>query len=423
MSRVGLFCFLGRGHLDPALALGRGLAARGHTATVFHLTIAEGAVRAAGLQFQAIDRDEPFMPTPQRPRRLRALETAAAVHRHAERVLREGPGAVTAAGLDGLVVDQMDLGAGTVAEHLDLPFVTFCAAPPMLLDRDVPPPFFGWSHRAGRLARLRNQAGNYLVGRVAAPVLRTVNRQRGLWGLAPLRGINDSFSRSAIVTQVPRSFDFPGAAAQIVHAGPLRSDAPSRVKFPWSRLDGRPLVFASMGTIRNDSPAVFRTLAAACAGPEVQLVLSLGAGPVSVEALGALPGDPIVVPFAPQRELIRRARVVINCAGLNTTLDALASGVPIVAIPVGEDQPGVAARIRRSGAGVAVPFRRLSEDAVREAVRKVDTDPRFRAAARRLQRTMAGVDAVGDTVTLVERALALRPDCEAAPLALAGECA
>jgi hypothetical protein len=35
----------------------------------------------------------------------------------------------------------------------------------------------------------------------------------------------------------------------------------------------------------------------------------------------------------------------------NTTLEALAEGVPLVALPVTIDQPGVAARIRAKGVG------------------------------------------------------------------------
>lgn len=46
------------------------------------------------------------------------------------------------------------------------------------------------------------------------------------------------------------------------------------------------------------------------------------------------------------------ASVVVNYAsskeGLNTTLEALTYGVPMVAIPITNDQPGVAARIAHS---------------------------------------------------------------------------
>ena len=71
-------------------------------------------------------------------------------------------------------------------------------------------------------------------------------------------------------------------------------------------------------------------------------VISLGGGLDPVR-LGQLPGDPIVVSYAPQLEVVKRAALVITHAGLNTVLESLAEGVPLVAIPLGNDQPGVAA--------------------------------------------------------------------------------
>jgi len=44
-------------------------------------------------------------------------------------------------------------------------------------------------------------------------------------------------------------------------------------------------------------------------------------------------------------ELLKQTSVCITHAGLNTVLEALTQDVPQVAIPVTNDQPGVAARI------------------------------------------------------------------------------
>jgi UDP:flavonoid glycosyltransferase YjiC (YdhE family) len=65
---------------------------------------------------------------------------------------------------------------------------------------------------------------------------------------------------------------------------------------------------------------------------------------------------PIVVPFAPQLELLAKASLTITHAGMNTALETLAYAVPAVAIPVGNDQPGVAARLKWSGARAFLPL-------------------------------------------------------------------
>jgi UDP:flavonoid glycosyltransferase YjiC (YdhE family) len=65
----------------------------------------------------------------------------------------------------------------------------------------------------------------------------------------------------------------------------------------------------------------------------VQIVLSLGEH-VDPKEIGPLPTTAITVKWAPQLELLKRASVCITHAGLNTVLEALAQGVPQVAIPV-----------------------------------------------------------------------------------------
>src|ERR1700684_2028273 len=97
----------------------------------------------------------------------------------------------------------------------------------------------------------------------------------------------------------------------------------------------------------------------------MQMVLSVGRN-FNPRDLGRIPSNAIVVRTAPQIDLLKRAALCITHAGLNTALEALAQGVPMVAIPVGFDQPGVAARIGYHGVGEFIEVgnltaRRLSE--------------------------------------------------------------
>ena len=78
------------------------------------------------------------------------------------------------------------------------------------------------------------------------------------------------------------------------------------------------------------------------------------------DQFASLPRDPITVPFAPQLELLKRAAVCITHAGLNTALESLTNGVPMVAIPITNDQPGVAARVRWTRSGEVVPLKKLN---------------------------------------------------------------
>ena len=89
-------------------------------------------------------------------------------------------------------------------------------------------------------------------------------------------------------------------------------------------------------------------------------------------------------------------------------LETLAEGVPMVALPQGNDQPGVAARVAASGAGVVLTRRKITAANVRQAVISVLQDARYRAAAQRLQVEMSAVDGLARAVDVIEEAFGIR---------------
>jgi len=100
------------------------------------------------------------------------------------------------------------------------------------------------------------------------------------------------------------------------------------VDFPWERLTGEPLIYASMGTILNGQEDVFRTIVAAVAkNKNLQLVLSVG-DQVDPKQIGPAPNNAIIARRVPQLELLKQTTVCITHAGLNTALESLAQGVP-----------------------------------------------------------------------------------------------
>jgi len=404
-------------------ALASRLEQRGHEVVIFGIADTEARVKAAGVEFHLIGNDDYPAGT------LQALDTELGklkglatfrftverVKNTARMILRDGPAAVREAGVDALLVDEADMG-GNVAEYLGLPYVSIAFFPPLVQDDHIPPFCFGWSARQDWLSRLRNRLGMRLLSRVAAPIFSLVNEQRREWGLKPLRRSTDALSPLAQIAQLPEALEFETnhRPQQLFYTGPFvdRRQRPP-VEFPWERLDGRPLVYASLGTLQNGSEQVFRTIAEACAGLEAQLVLSLGGG-IDPERLGALPGDPLIVRYAPQLEILRQAAAVITHAGLNTVLESLAEGVPLVALPLGNDQPGVAARVKARGAGLVVPRSRLNTRRLRTAVEVVLHDPKYRAAARRLQAVMQQIDGLALAADIIEDTLQIRATRSAA---------
>ena len=78
-------------------------------------------------------------------------------------------------------------------------------------------------------------------------------------------------------------------------------------------------------------------------------------------------------------------------------------------MPLGNDQPGVAARVAAHGAGVVIPRRKLNPHRLRNAVRMVLEKESFRAAAHELKKAMQEIDGLARAADLIESALVLRP--------------
>jgi zeaxanthin glucosyltransferase len=415
MSRFGAFCFPATGHLNPMTALARALQTRGHEVVLFGIPDTEMRVRAAGIQFRPIGGEEYPIGTlrtlDERLSRMKGLAalrfTLERVKNSARMVLHDGPSAVREAGVDALLVDEADF-AGNVADYLGLPWISIALLPPLLDDDRFPPFWLGWGAGNDSLRRLRNRAAIRLLLRMGSPIFREVNRQRIAWGLEPHRNPSDGLSPLGQITQLPEALEFPFEGEKVAglhYTGPfIHAEQRPVIEFPWERLDGRPLIYASLGTLQNRSEAIFRTIADACVGLNAQLLISLGGG-LDRAMLGELAGGPLVVNFAPQLEILRRAALVITHAGINTVLESLSDGVPLIAIPLGNDQPGVAARLKARGVGIVVSRHGLTPARLRKAIVRVLQDSRYRAAAQNLKKILQEIDGTARAADLIEQML------------------
>lgn len=368
--------------------------------------------RAEGLEFIPIGRsDHPAGSLPASLAQLGRLDglaalrfTIRAIAKTTQMICRDAPATIREAGIDRLLVDQTEPAGSLVAEHLAIPFVTVCNALALNREASVPPPFTAWSYRAGVCARVRNRIGYALADRMMQPVLRILRAYRSQWKLPPLENAEDSFSRVAQVSQQPAAFDFPRRhlPAQFYYVGPLRSETGRVTPFPWGELDGRPLVYASLGTLQNGKEDVFRCFAEACAGLKVQLVVAHGGG-LTRAAAGSLAGKPVVVSYAPQLEVLARARLTLTHAGLNTVLDSLTHGVPLVAIPITYEQPAIASRVKWSGVGEVIPYRRLNVARLRRAIQKVLGDNAYFSRAQVLKESIREGGGVKRASDLIEQ--------------------
>jgi MGT family glycosyltransferase len=415
MHHFGLICPPGPSHVTGLTTIARELCRRGHRATVFNIPDVEDLALKEGVEFHAVGaRDHPkgafneFSEKFGRMHGVQAMRFGLKVARdEITMLLNEAPDAMRSARVTALLVDQGQPAGSTIAERLALPFITVCNAVHADPDPNVPPSVVGWGPPTSWAGRVRIRVAYKIFDLAVSPLRNEINRYRRAWGLTPLPSLYDSVSRILELAQQTKEFDFPRQSIprQFHYIGLIRRLGSSSIPFPSDRLDGRPLVYGSLGTVAVDSQGVFRMLAEACAELNVQLVMTLG-GRGDPNQYAHLPGNPIVVTYAPQLALFERAQVTVCHAGHNTVLESLASGVPVVAVPHNADQYGVAARLAHSGAGIAIPLTQLSASQLRTAIERLLTERSYTDRAHVIRSSIERAGGEVRAADLIEQYLA-----------------
>jgi len=118
------------------------------------------------------------------------------------------------------------------------------------------------------------------------------------------------------------------------------------------------------------------------------------------------PGNPVIVSYAPQCELLERSVVAITHAGLNTTMEALGAGVPMVAIPTNAgDQSGVAARIRLFGVGQVLGPKSLRSETLHAAISALLDNPSYRHSAQQMKMAIERTHGAEQAAKIIDRLL------------------
>ena len=105
-------------------------------------------------------------------------------------------------------------------------------------------------------------AGNALLDWLARPIISEIDRHRAAHGLPTIIGGLNGGSRLAQIAQQPAFFDFPrrDLPAHFHYTGPWHDGGSGdTVDFPWEKLEARPLIYGSMGTLQNRQEFIFAT--------------------------------------------------------------------------------------------------------------------------------------------------------------------
>jgi MGT family glycosyltransferase len=185
----------------------------------------------------------------------------------------------------------------------------------------------------------------------------------------------------------------------------MRSDEPS---FDWEQVnESLPLIFCSLGSqahLYQESKQVFHTIIEAMrARPGWQMILSVGRH-LSAE-FSALPPNVLVVNWAPQLEILKRASIMITHGGLGAVKECILLGVPMIVFPMSRNQPMSGARVVYHGLGVRGDMRRVTVESVHALVEKIERNPSYKQRVREMSEKFREVEESGRGVKIIEKIL------------------
>lgn len=147
------------------------------------------------------------------------------------------------------------------------------------------------------------------------------------------------------------------------------------VDFPFEKIEGKKVVYISLGTIfSNHSKDLNNLFFEAFANTDYVVVMA--AHKVDLDQY-KIPENFIIRDYVPQLEILKHTKVAITHAGMNSMGDLLYNKVPFVSIPLGADQFFLAHRAEELGATIVLDTNTITPQIIKNTVEKVTTQSSY----------------------------------------------
>jgi len=378
------------GHVNPTLSLGAALLQRGHRVGWISLdaSLAEKLPKGGELLPVQYDQDDIAKKDSEQyldqitKKNVSGIESIRFLYEEVliplNRFMFEGIVSILHTFRPDVIINDHQLFAGAIAAfRLKVPYATSVTAPAAIKMMEDLPGIHEWEIR--QIVALQQELGVPGDTSIAtSEMLTLVYTSKEFFGEMPL----------------PDHYKFVGPV--ILH----RQMAGS---FDWERfheMDKHPRILVSIGTTFDHTykKAFFGKVIEALGNEAVTVIV------VSDPALfDEWPDNFIVQHKVPQLELLPYLDAVVCHGGHNTVCETLSYGLPLVVIPIAYDQSHVAGRVIQAESGVRLNYKRFKALHLKAAVWDVLSNPSYKEAAKRIQRSFEQAGGVAAAVVLLEQ--------------------
>lgn len=414
MATIGIICPPTIGHINPFLELCKGLVDQGHRIIFFQINELKEYIEDFGFEFYVIGKalipSKSMKNISQKLGRMEGLEAMKMWRRWqfglTKIFFNELPIGLKEKGVDFILTDQSDGSGATIAESLRIPFITISIGLDIEWEESFPPFFLPWERSESEVCIKRNNMSMKLFVKDFHELIGFISLKRVQLGLNSYNYYKNLFPVSpyAQIAQMPSFLDYPRKERSNFHnVGPIRGDFYSRsdISFPFQELLDKDIVFISLGSILNNRSDMFHTIVKSFHNIDVQLVISLGKSNIALDK-EILPSNSIVVDYAPQMEILSRAKLCVTHGGMNTVMDSLSEGVPVLVLPISFDQPGTAARVKYHGVGEFILPESITENTVNCFAKQILGSEKYYTKAQEFKTKFSKLNGKSNAIKIIE---------------------
>ncbi|MED4826586.1 macrolide family glycosyltransferase [Bacillus atrophaeus] len=201
-----------------------------------------------------------------------------------------------------------------------------------------------------------------------------------------------SFEQLAIpeafnIVFMPRSFQIKNETFddRFCFIGPSLGKRREQERLLLKEKGDRPLMLISLGTAFNAWPEFYQMCMEAFGGAEWHVIMSVGKS-IEPDSLGDIPDNFTVRQRVPQLDVLTEADVFISHGGMNSTMEAMNEGVPLVVIPQMHEQELTAQRVEELGLGIYLPKEEVSVPRLQQAIGNIFSDKEIHSRVKDMQK-------------------------------------
>ncbi|WP_214070060.1 macrolide family glycosyltransferase [Mucilaginibacter sp. dw_454] len=364
MSNVLFLGMPSHGHVNPTLGLVDELTRRGEQVSYFAGETFRAKIEAAGAVFFAYSEDLDIFKAGGKPGQGGGLLSVTA---KAPSVIADILAQTAGMKFDYLIHSAAFPFTGAMVQLLGIPSVSSLAV------------FAG-------LDRFKDMAGFKLPDEVKVNYELVANQLKTTYGITMPATPMEMMLYPSVLKLVYTSRYFAPPSAYLDETcrfvGPPVFERQEDLDFPFERLENKRVLYISLGTVFGVFDTKLYDLFAEAFADWDGIVVMAAHG---VNLSGKqFPKNFIVRDYVPQNALLNYTDVAVTHAGMNSMSDLISKEIPFVSLPLGADQPLLAARAAELGATISLDWKQLTPGSLNNAVQQVLRDPAYRAAIRKI---------------------------------------